>query len=92
MLRKILQTDSSEVDFTKERGGGDSARMELSRRNFREGAFYLGGTFHRGVSCEGREFFIECEPDLLVLFGKRSEIKQIKKFQLKLRSNIKTQK
>jgi len=31
----------------------------------------VGGTFHEGED----EFYIEGDPDLLALFGKRSEIK-----------------
>jgi hypothetical protein len=40
-----------------------------------EGAvFYMGVNFHRGVSGEGTEFFMESEPDLSALFEKRSDL------------------
>ena len=42
------------------------------------GLFYIGETLHGGVFGEGREFFIEVEPDLPVLLEKNDPKSNIK--------------
>ena len=38
---------------------------------YRGSVFYVGGTSQGGVYLEGREFFMEGEPDLLAFFEKK---------------------
>ena len=79
MLRIIFQAESSARNSTdgEERF---SAKMELSRRNFKALVFFVRGAFYGGVSCEGREFFIKVRKIYRHYFGKISEIRQKKVF------------
>ena len=58
-------------------GGGVIFSEEgIAWKKFYGGGFFcMGGTFQRGVSRAGKEYFMEDEPDLPGLFEKRPEIK-----------------
>jgi hypothetical protein len=49
--------------------------MELSGGNLTGEVFYVGENFYGEVYREGRELFINGEPDLPAIFEKQSEIK-----------------
>jgi len=73
MLRRKFQAELPTRDFTR-RKGIILVRMALSGGNF-TGDVYLLRTYYGVVFLEGNKLFLEIEPDLLVLFEKRSEIK-----------------
>ena len=74
MLRRIFQAKSSARKFSE--GGGIFNENQIVRKKFYEGGvFYVVETYHGGVSRDGRKFVMEGQPDLLVLFENRSEIK-----------------
>ena len=65
MLRRIFQTESSARNFVER---GIFRKYETFSKEFYDGGCILcRGTFHRGVSREEREFFMEAEPDLPAL-------------------------